>query len=744
MSRLIFVLFLAVGCLQPVSCQIPVGAWRDHLSWNNAQAVTIAGRKVYCSNGVGICIYDTQSRQLDKLTKTNGLNDAGISAMQYAATMDVVVVGYANGNLDIIAGNKVYNIPHIKRNGKYVNNRINHIYVWGKYACLSCPFGIVMVDLQLRQIQDSYIIGDHGIPAEVFSLTEYKGFFYAATAQGLKKADSENRELYFAHWEKVNDAPGGTLKQAIATDRYLYVCDSDNQIFVFDGTTWMLLRSDTNETIHRLTVSGNSLLVSTSNAVYIYNAVTNLLQNTIQSYNNIPVVAQDAILDSNGSCWIADNRQGLVQWRSASAISFHLPNGPSSNHAAALRFKADRLLVASGGKDRNGLPLNRQGEIHTFYANQWSSISPQGAYDFTDVDVFENQPTIYYVTSWGQGLYVFENGILKDQYMQNNSSLVADFSGNVLCGGLLMDADQKLWVSNDKQVSLFGAGQWKTFTWQATASLGRFTGDDYGQIWTTQGDKGLLVFSKTENDAHISFKPNNYISSPVDLSNSVTNTPDGTIWVATTQGPVCYGNPSVILSGIGTGGYHPDRIGSDEPSHRYPLFGSENILSIAIDGAYRKWFGTETAGVFLIDEDNMGEVKHFTVDNSPLFSNRVHDIAINDKTGEVFFATEYGIVAYRGYAISSGDDFGKVYAFPNPVRPEYQGEIVITGLIRDADVKITDVAGNLVYQTRTLGGQAVWNGRNQQGRRVATGVYLVFCTNNDGSKTNVTKILFIH
>ena len=140
----------------------------------------------------------------------------------------------------------------------------------------------------------------------------------------------------------------------------------------------------------------------------------------------------------------------------------------------------------------------------------------------------------------------------------------------------------------------------------------------------------------------------------------------------------------------------------------------------------------------------MSEVKHFTTDNSPLFSNRVHDIAINDKTGEVFFATEYGMVSYRGDAVSSGADFGNVYAFPNPVRPEYQGEITITGLIKDADIKITDVAGNLVYETRTLGGQAVWNGRNRQGRRVATGVYLVFCTNDDGSKTNVTKILLIH
>jgi len=437
-----------------------------------------------------------------------------------------------------------------------------------------------------------------------------------------------------------------------------------------------------------------------------------------------------------------------------------LPNGPSSNHAAALRFKADRLLVASGGRDEDGQPLNRRGEIHTFYANQWSSISPQDAYDFTDVDIVEKQPTTYYVTSWGKGLYVFENGLQTNHYLQYNSSLTGDNSG-VFCGGLLIDSDKKIWVSNDRQASLFisGSGEWKALPWQTKTSMGRFTGDNYRQIWTVLDFKktetqeklgGLLVFSKTaseqgQSDASITFKPHYYIgSSSIDQSNRIANTPDGIIWVATAQGPVYYQDPSVILEGKGTSGVHPTRTGSDEPSRLFALLGSENILSVAIDGAYRKWFGTETAGVFLIGEDHVSEVKHFSVDNSPLFSNKIHDIAINDRTGEVFFATEYGIVAFRGDAVSSGEDFGKVYAFPDPVRPEYDGEITITGLIKDADVKITDVAGNLVYQTRTLGGQAVWNGKNQRGKRVASGVYLIFCTNDDGSKTYVTKILFIH
>jgi len=748
-SYYLFLLFVA--CYPSlVTCQIPVGAWREHLSWNTAEIVAVGGKKVYCSNGAGICIYDISTRQLDRLTKVNGLNDAGVTAMQYASGMDAVVAGYANGNLDIIAGKNIYNISEIKRSSLYTNKRINHIYVSGKNAWLSCSFGIVMIDLQLRQIRDTYIIGDNGNPVDILSMTEYSGYFYAVTSQGLKKADSQSRLLTdFSVWEKVVDTPEGIFMQVIATERYLYVYNSNNQIYFYDGMIWNLLPVPyTIENIRRLTVSGNNLLVSASNAIYLYNTATNTLQNTIHSYSDTPVTAYDVTMDNDGSCWIADNLQGLVQWRSANAISFYAPGGPASNHAAALRFKADRLLVASGGRDGDGRPLNRRGEIHTFYANQWSTINPQGAYDFTDVDISERQPATYYVSSWGKGVYVFENGVQKAHYTNYNSALDADYSGNVLCGGLMIDADQKLWVSNDKQAALFASGQWKKLPFNTSSGFGRFTGDNYGQIWTTQGYNGLLVFSKTASEqgqsgAYISFEPN-YGSTQFNRCNQIVNTPDGIIWVATTRGPVYYHNPSAILKGEGTAGLHPNRPGTAEPDRIFALLGSENVLSVAIDGACRKWFGTETAGAFLIDEDNTGEVKHFTVDNSPLFSNRVHDIAVNDKTGEVFFATEYGIVAYRSDAVSSGDDFGNVYAFPNPVRPEYQGEITITGLIKDVDVKITDVAGNLVYQTRSLGGQAVWNGCNRQGRRVASGIYLVFCTNDDGSKTHITKILFIH
>jgi hypothetical protein len=599
---------------------------------------------------------------------------------------------------------------------------------------------------QLRRIVDNYIIGDGGAAIVVNALTASAGWLFAATADGIKKADANSSFLTdFSTWQRVQNGQG--FKQIVASGNVLYACDIDNQIYRCEGDMFSNIVLPFDISVNRLKFCDGLLLIAADEALLAYNPMTNTVAQTITMLNNTAINVRD-VWRTGGVYWIADNRQGLCRWTSANDISFYVLNGPSSNHADVFRYKADRLLVVSGGRDDNGNPLHRRGELHIFAANSWKNIVPDGLYDFTDVDIAVDSPDTYYVSSWGGGVYVFQDGTLTKNYNAQNSSLLAGNDG-VLCGGLLMDAENHLWVSNAYRAALLADGQWKTSAWNTSSYMGRLVEDMHRQIWTTRFNNGLWVFDKAsveadETDKVIGFSPYNYVGTmPAYGTSRIACTPDDMVWVGTNMGPVYYNNAARIMDGSFTGGYHPNRAGSDEPTLMYALLGSENTLSVAIDGAYRKWFGTEKGGVFLIDEDNTGEVRHFTSENSPLFSDRIHDIAINDRTGEVFFATDCGILSYRSDAVSSGNDFGNVYVFPNPVRPDYQGEITITGLIKDADVKITDVAGNLVYHTRTLGGQAVWNGCTRKGRRVATGVYLVFCTNDDGSKTHITKLLFI-
>ncbi|MDR1668128.1 MAG: T9SS type A sorting domain-containing protein [Bacteroidales bacterium] len=745
-----YLLWLAAFLLSlyDIHGQIPVGGWRDHLSWNTAEAVAVAGRKVYCSNGVGICIYDTDSRNLEKLTKTNGLSEAGVTALAYAPAAETLIVGYANGSIDLIAGKDIQHISDIRHNSVYGNRRINHIHVDGKQAYLSCGFGIVLLDLAARHTVDYYIVGDNGTPVCVHALTLHSGWLYAATDAGIKRADAQHRVLTdFEAWEKLPNIPASqsVFKAIVSHDNVLYMCDINNLLYRYEGEILSLMPFSFG-TVYNMRSGNGMLLVASSQGVFACERSRQTFSGIITSLNGSAADIRDVWPDGGGY-WVADNRKGLYRWVSVNEMYPVLLNGPSSNNATALRFKAGKLLAVTGGSSDDGKPLLRKGELHIFSGNQWENLQPEGLYDFTDADVDAEKPDRYYVSSWGGGIYVFENGVPTAHYDAHNSPLEASADG-VTCGGLRLDDEKKLWVSNGYRAAVLD-GEWKISAWKSDAPMGRFVEDTHRQIWTTQHHNGIRVFDKDavatgQTGKTIGFAPYNYTgTTPAYEIGQIACTPDGIVWAGTNLGPVYYNNAAEILAGGFTRGYHPNRNGSEEPDFMYALLGSENTLSVTVDGAYRKWFGTENGGVFLIDEDNTGEVRHFTTANSPLLSDRIHDIAINDLTGEVFFATDYGIQSYRSDAVAAGDDFGRVYVFPNPVRPDYHGEITITGLIRDADVRITDVAGNLVHQTRTLGGQAVWNGCDYRGRRVATGVYLVFCTNNDGSKTKVTKLLFI-
>jgi hypothetical protein len=224
----------------------------------------------------------------------------------------------------------------------------------------------------------------------------------------------------------------------------------------------------------------------------------------------------------------------------------------------------------------------------------------------------------------------------------------------------------------------------------------------------------------------------------------ITEDNEGNVWVGTNNGPLIYYSPYNIIDASNVTGNNiiiPRNDGTNQGDY---LLSGEDVMDIQVDGGNRKWFGTANSGAFLISEDGMKTIHNFREDNSKLFSNSVSGIGINEKDGEVYFATNYGLISYKESATKGFDEYTDVYVYPNPVRPDYDGVITVTGLVENSIVKITDVSGNLVYETISLGGQAIWDGKNYDGHRVASGVYLVFLATEDGSKSHMTKLLFLH
>ena len=223
---------------------------------------------------------------------------------------------------------------------------------------------------------------------------------------------------------------------------------------------------------------------------------------------------------------------------------------------------------------------------------------------------------------------------------------------------------------------------------------------------------------------------------------SIAEDLDGDIWIGTSKGVAVFSNPSRVWNEETYYAYQPSLEMNDGLYH--PLLEPEVVTAIVVDGSNRKWLGTRNSGIYLVSARGDREVLHFTAENSKLISNAITSLAFSNPTGELFIGTDKGLVSYTGDAPAGRKGMAEVYVYPNPVRETYTGDITVEGLMKDTDVRITDIAGNLVFKAKSLGSKLLWDARNLNGRSVSTGVYLLFCAHATGFNTRIAKLLVIH
>jgi hypothetical protein len=401
----------------------------------------------------------------------------------------------------------------------------------------------------------------------------------------------------------------------------------------------------------------------------------------------------------------------------------------------------------------------------SIYSNkEWSIIKGnQGTvdldsmYDALNVIVDPVNPKRAYVSTFSNGVIEFYNKKPLTVYGLNNSSLQAITTGrnNVWTNGMAFDKDNNLWVTNvgvDVPLSVkMTNGTWKSFNFSSILGkpyVFQLLIDKNDQKWfIIPGGGGLVVFKGGISDV-----PTAANTKLLTVTEGKGNLPspavfsfaedlDGEIWIGTDQGVAVFYNPESMFSGQN---YDAQTIKLEQDGNVQLLLQTETVTAIAVDDGNRKWIGTANSGVYLMSADGTKQIQHFDEKNSPLFSNNIKSIAIDHKTGEIFFGTAKGIISYRGDAIEGLENFTDVYAFPNPVKDNFTGPIVIKGLVNNTIVKITDISGSIVSELTSLGGQAIWDAKNFKGEKVSTGVYMVFCTNQDGSQKIATKILVIN
>ncbi len=769
-----FIYSLLLGVIISLSVNASNERWRTYLSYTSVENIAQTTNNVFAVSSGSLFSFDKRDLSTEIYSKTTGLNDNNISFVSYSEKDEVLLIIYANSNIDVMAPRGVFNMPDLSQKIMAGGKKINDVYFNGGSAYLSTEFGIVRINIKNREFSDSYIIGKDGTNVSVKSLTIWNDSIYAITKNSIYTAKTSKNLANFQNWTQV-DFPSGDALQSVRTfdDRLFLLKSSDSIVYVKDNQSgnWTPFA----EKIKSMNISQNRLNLIKSNEVISY---ADLASEPISIKISYP--CEIGVYDNNkGNFYIAANNLGLARVnKSGDKVDFYKPDGPALNDPCTMKFSQGKLYVAttgtwifgSGRMDIPGAAMIYDGKSWLNITNDNLSWENQPFQSLLDILVDPDDGTHFYVGTWGKGLYEFRNNSFYIRYNSKNTNgaiqpLLEDHPDNYLIiNGLSLDKDGNLWmIQSDAPNNLKVMkkdGTWKSFyfaNYNNESTVQRTLIDKNGFIWLNQPyqDPGIFVFDYNGTidniaDDNARRLPSTLIDQDgLDFSSTtyrslvLDHKDPQKIWVGTSKGPIIIPDASQAFSQ----NFRVARIKvprNDGTGLADYLLENEYINSIFVDGANRKWIGTRSSGALLVSEDGTETIHHFTTKNSPILSNNVLSITINPEIGEVFFGTDEGIVSFMGDATEGVSKFSKVYAYPNPVREDYDGVISIVGLVENSNVKITDSAGNLVYETTSNGGMATWDGNNIYGHRVSTGVYFALCSSEDGKEKSICKILVIN
>ncbi|MBT7726630.1 MAG: hypothetical protein HN702_04470 [Flavobacteriales bacterium] len=717
MKRIVLSLIILTHFVSTKGQNVPTYSWQEHLSFQNAKCIVEVENNIYCATENGLFYYNKDDYTINRLNKINGLSDIGISSLAYDKENKMVVIAYNNTNIDLIKDDGIINIPDIKLKEITGNKEINNITINNDIAYLSCSFGLVLIDLEKEEIKDTYKIGEGGNFVSINDCYIDDTCVFVGTSDGAYFADKNSNSLFdFNSWTKHPSYPS-EVSEIIVTSWGILFNNQYPYVKVRNSNEYYLEIGNVNISIYQ---NGNiiSELIADSN------------------FTNI----QDAWIDKENILWIADSVNSLMKYENFFYHSTVKPNGPASNSIHKINILNDNLTLLHN-QEKNSISESSdmiEWEIKNYNENIISSVK------------IGNQ-TFYGSSS--NSLIGVENNVVTNYSLQNTNNVV-DSNENIV--SLLTDTDNNLWGTKSHSAApLFcktNQDEWIAFNMPFVANqsteIGEMIIDDYGQKWGIRTNNGLFVynnnntiwdksddqFTKITTGLGSGNLPNNYVY-------CLANDLEGNIWVGTKEGVCVFYSPSSVFSGYN---FDAQQIIVEENGFGQYLLNAEIVYTIAIDGGNRKWIGTLGSGLFLLSEDGTEEIFHFTDENSPLLSNTILDIEINHETAEVFIATDKGLMSFRSDATQSSQHPDDLHIFPNPVRESYNGIITINGLAYESNVKITDVGGNLVFETNSEGGTAIWNGSDINNNRVGTGVYLVLSSDKYGREKTIGKILFIH
>jgi ligand-binding sensor domain-containing protein len=766
--RLLLPLLLAGLLLSlPTASAQRIGQWTPYLSYNKILHVEDAQTRVYAATDKGLFYYDTEDLTVTPVAKGSGLSDIGISTIAYDRQSRSLFVAYNNGNLDILQNDATFNVSGIKQWVYSGDKSIHSIAFDGKKAYLACGFGLVVVNISRKEIEDTYYFSDDfAANCAVYDVAFTDSLIYISTSKGLLHAPKGSQVLNIeSTWTADAAAPWDTAmpqRLAVVGNRLAVTAmTTDPTILTLYLETDEGYAKVTRGAISSVRVCDTIMVVAMWDSVAMYSPNGSHLQ-TVSQFIYGDILAHDVIRTKDGRLWIGHDWAGMVVVSDDGSTFTTAPDGPMSDNVYRIRPITGGVAVCPGGKSGVNASLYIDGNIYIYKNHTWGQLDKSGTtewiHDIVDVAENPNDNHILAAGSWGRGLVEIKDNAVQTIYDTANSdgALDAYVSGNfstLRIGSVAYDYNGTLWMlnamSDNGLVAHYYDGTWEAFN-TARVVNGALTNNLVfdtltGYLWFSGRNNRIFVHNGGDLIAWVD--PNQGSRLQTGQVNCMVQDQNGHIWIGTDKGiKVIYDGYKAFDNG-GNGELSPvscSNILFSEGELVEYLLAYESITAIAVDGANRKWIGTAAGGLYLLSSTGLEQIENFTVENSPLFSNKIVAVGIHPITGEVLVGTDMGLQSYRSTATyAEAEPEKKIHVFPNPVRPEYDGPVAMRGFTRNAIVHITDEAGHVVYSTRADGGQAIWYIRNNSGVRVSSGVYFVFASDEEGHNKSVGKILVI-
>lgn len=754
----IFIFFISQFFFGQQSNQL----WKGYFSYNEIVDVESGSNTVYAATQNAVFSKAISSSDLKIFNSINGLKPESITTIHHSESTNKTFAGNTNGLLLIINSNgsistkvDIINEVPVPPNKKKINDFYEHE---GKLY-IATDYGISVMDVATSEFIITYFIGPAGEETEVLQTTVLNNQIYAVTRNfGIRRGDLANPNLYdFSQWQTFD---AGFWSGIVTFNNQLVAMNSDSRTYRYNGTAFQQVLNQTQAGL-KIKTNGTELIVTTQNHVFVLNQAYAILADITQIPDFNAVFKAATVV--GGIVYIGTEKDGLFSTSLANPTVFESmsPNGPVRNYIFRVKKAPNYLWAVYGDYTRqyNPYALDEFGISKYSNDNGWELIPYDDLFQaksICDIVINPNNQNQVFATSYFSGLLKIEG---EDIELFNNTntgpngleSLVVSGSPSYIdirINSPAFDKDGNLWVTNafvNRAIKVLRSnGQWQSYSLAgiaptvATGRYGPMAIDKNRTKWVPSINDGLIAFNDNYNNKFIVINTTNG-NLPDNDVRCVAVDNRNQLWIGTFAGLRTLSVDRFISSDELT----TNAIIIQEGDLAQELFYQQTILDIAVDGANRKWVSIADGGVFLVSPDGQQTIYRFTKNNSPLPSDNINDIEIDGASGEVFFATDKGMVSFLGTSTKPSDSLGDVYVYPNPVRPEFLGTVKISGLTDKANIKITDIEGNLVYETTSSGGTIEWDTKAFGKHKVASGVYMIFVASQDGTDSTVKKVMII-